>query len=180
MHHRTSDGSFRDLAVALKPCQMAHLRVCLGFIPLSSSRCPHLFCIHVLHGGKSRCLINKTTGPQYSLCCLPPGISISQIADPVACRYLEFDGFTSQSLVMAPREFGRTVCSPWQLCQTRQGDVTSYQTRSPVCVRDIRIQKPFILLRLQGCRFLYLWIILLLRKRSHNKQQSFFFISWCA
>lgn len=139
----TWDESFQDFLAALKPCQIACLwsvcQVCLGSIPLSSSRCPYLFYTQILHVEKSGCLMNKTTDPRYSLRCLPPGISISQIADPLACRYLELDGFTSYSLVIVAHKSGRTVCSPWQTCQTRQGDVTSYQTRSPVSVRGIRI-----------------------------------------
>lgn len=57
------------------------------------------------------------------------------MAEPLARRYLELDGSTSDWLVIVPHEFGRAVCSPWQPCQNHQGDVTSYQTRSPVCVR---------------------------------------------
>lgn len=42
---------------------------------------------------KLGCLINKTVGPQYSLWCLPPGISMFQLSALMVCRYLDFDGF---------------------------------------------------------------------------------------
>lgn len=66
----------------------------LDFIPVSSSRCPFLFYIQIL-GKHLGCLINKTVRPQYSLWCLPPGISMSQLPAPMVCRYLNCDGYIS-------------------------------------------------------------------------------------
>lgn len=44
---------------------------------------------------KTKKLINKTVGPQYSLTGLPPGISMSQLSALMVYRYLDFDGCIS-------------------------------------------------------------------------------------
>lgn len=65
------------------------------FIPVSSSRCPHLFYIQIWEGvGGAGCLINKTVAPlfRYSFCRLPPGIYTSQLSALMGRRYLDFDG----------------------------------------------------------------------------------------
>lgn len=64
-------------------------------------------------------LINKTVGPQYSLTCLPPGISMSQFSALMVCRYLDFDGCISLGTLLSLflcSGVGRTFCSVWQLC----------------------------------------------------------------
>ncbi len=78
---------------------------------------------------KPGCLINKTAGPQYSLWCLPPGISMSQLPGLMVCRYLDSDGYislgslslrcTTTSLFLFSG-VGRTFCPVWQSCQTCQ------------------------------------------------------------
>lgn len=74
-------------------------------------------------------LINKTVGPLYSLLCLPPGISMSQLSAMMVFRYLDSDGYvsfgylyllsTSTSLFLFSG-VGRTFCSIWRSCQTCQ------------------------------------------------------------
>lgn len=66
----------------------------LDFIPVSSSRCPCSFYIQIVVKKKHLgCLINKTVGPQNSLCCLPTGISKSVLSALMVSRYLDSDIF---------------------------------------------------------------------------------------
>lgn len=51
------------------------------------------------------CLINKTEGPQYSVWCLPPGISMSQLSALMVCRYLDFDGCISLGSIHSIHSF---------------------------------------------------------------------------
>lgn len=123
------------------------------FIPVSSSRCLHLFYIQIWErvGGEGGvgCLINKTVAPlfRYSFCRLPPGIYTSQLSALMGRRYLDFDGcifFWLPCARSSVGEPGRAVCSEMQSCQTCQRKSLIFLAHRTKCafsiVRDVRTQ----------------------------------------